>query len=171
MLRISFGYKLGKLRDRTFARVPPTIVPRSGDPAAAAAQDRFLSVEAKAEIAAIVRHGGCGMSPFAFLLAASITLNALLGWAWIDARDARTVAEQQRDQARADATAASDAVEALDDLAKKRAAVAKPVQAAARAAAVAAQQRATHEIATRRPSPATTTPARRPVCSGGNRGG
>ena len=111
------------------------------------------------------------MSPLAYLLAASIAANAVLGWAWIDARDARTVAEQQRDQARADATAASDAVEALDDLAKKRAAVAKPVQAAARAAAVAAQQRATHEIATRRQSPATTTPARRPGCSAGNRGG
>ncbi|KQM78925.1 hypothetical protein [Xylophilus sp. Leaf220] len=89
------------------------------------------------------------MNPIAYLLAASIAANAALGWAWIDARDARTVAEQQRDQARADATAASDAVEALEDVAKKRAAAAKPVQAAARAAAVAAQQRATQEIATR----------------------
>ncbi|KQM79807.1 hypothetical protein [Xylophilus sp. Leaf220] len=62
VLRISFGYKLGKLRDRTFPRVPPTIVPaslpRRGDPEAAAAQDLFLSAEAKAEIAAIVRHVG-----------------------------------------------------------------------------------------------------------------
>ena len=88
------------------------------------------------------------MSPLAYLLAASIAANAALGWAWIDARDARTVAEQKRDQARADAMAASDAVEALDDLAKKRAAAAKPVQAAARSAAVAAQQRATREIST-----------------------
>ncbi len=88
------------------------------------------------------------MNPLAYLLVASIAANAALGWAWIDARDARTVAEQQRDQARADATAASDAVEALDDLAKQRAAAAKPVQAAARAAAVAAQQRATREIST-----------------------
>ena len=62
VLRISFGYKLGKLRDRTFPRVPPTIVPaslpRGGDPAAAAAQDLFLSADARAEIAAIVRRGG-----------------------------------------------------------------------------------------------------------------
>ena len=88
------------------------------------------------------------MNPLAYLLAASIAANAVLGWAWIGARDARTVAEQHRDQARADATAASDAVEALDELAKKRASAARPVQAAARAAAVAAQQRATQEIAT-----------------------
>ena len=88
------------------------------------------------------------MSPLAYLLAASIAANAVLGWAWIDARDARTVAEQQRDDVRVDATAASDAVEALDDLAKKRAAAAKPVQAAARAAAVAAQPRAMQQIST-----------------------
>ena len=87
-------------------------------------------------------------SPIAYALAVSIAANAVLGWVWLGARDARTVAEQQRDQARADATASSDAVESLDDLAKKRAAAAKPVQAAARAAAVAAQQRATQEIAT-----------------------
>lgn len=75
-------------------------------------------------------------------LGISVAGNAALGWAWVGARERAATSVLQRDDARAAASACSDATEDLRDLANKRAAEAKKAQALARAAATGRQQAA-----------------------------
>lgn len=82
------------------------------------------------------------MSPLAWAGAASIALNLALGGLWLHARDVATSTTVQRDAARADASACSDATEDLRVQADKRAAAAKPLRAAARDQATAREARA-----------------------------
>ncbi|SIQ99453.1 hypothetical protein [Pseudacidovorax sp. RU35E] len=72
-------------------------------------------------------------------LAISVAGNAGMGWAWLQARTAATELRGQRDEARGDASACSDATQDLRDLADQRAAAAKKDQAAAAAKARAHQ--------------------------------
>lgn len=81
-------------------------------------------------------------SPILWGLALSLALNAALGWAYLGQRDKTTEAqsavtamEQQRDGARAAASACSDAVEDLRTVADQRAAEAKAARAEAAAKA------------------------------------
>lgn len=82
------------------------------------------------------------MNPVLIALLISLASNAALGWAWLGARDDVTALTGQRDEARADASACSDATEALREQADKRAAEAKKATAAARTAAADKQSRA-----------------------------
>ena len=82
------------------------------------------------------------INPLLAALAISLADNGVLGWAWLDQRDDTTAAISQRDQARRDATACSDATEALRDQANKRRTAAAPARAAASAAAQGINQRA-----------------------------
>jgi len=86
----------------------------------------------------------------ALLVALGISLagNAALGWAWVGAREKAATSVLQRDDARAAATACSDATEDLRDLADKRAAEAKKAQALARSLALDHQARAQTILAT-----------------------
>lgn len=86
------------------------------------------------------------MSPGQILVLASLAANAVLGWAYLGQRDETTAAAGQRDQARADATACSDAVEDLRELANKRNAAAAPARAAASAAAQGLNARADYTL-------------------------
>ena len=91
------------------------------------------------------------MSGLQALLAAlglSVAGNAALGWAWVGAREKAATSVLQRDDARAAATACSDATEDLRDLADKRAAEAKKAQAAARDRATGRQQTANTILST-----------------------
>lgn len=81
-------------------------------------------------------------------LALSVAGNAAIGWAWRAARDQVVATTAERDNARAAASACSDATEALRELADKRAAEAKRVQAAARLAAGAHEGRAQQILST-----------------------
>lgn len=81
-------------------------------------------------------------APILWGLALSLALNAALGWAYLGQRDKTTKAEtavtameQQRDGARAAASACSDAVEDLRTVADQRAAEAKAARAEAAAKA------------------------------------
>ncbi len=94
------------------------------------------------------------MSMLQALMAAlgiSLAGNAALGWAWVGARERAATSVLQRDDARAAASACSDATEDLRDLADKRSAEAKKVQAMARADAGGRQQ-AAHTILSTRPA-------------------
>ncbi|SIQ01390.1 hypothetical protein [Pseudacidovorax sp. RU35E] len=71
------------------------------------------------------------MQALAPALVLSLGCNAGLGWAWLHARDAATRTLGERDSARADASACSDGVADLRDLADERHRVAKAAQAAA----------------------------------------
>lgn len=89
------------------------------------------------------------------VLVASVAGNALLGWAWLSARDDAATAraelvsmQQQRDGARQSAQACSDATEALGALAAQRAAEAAPARAAAAGQAAALNARADYTLAT-----------------------
>lgn len=82
------------------------------------------------------------MSPTQIALLISLAGNVALGWAWLDTRDDFATATVQRDQARGDASACSDATEALREQADKRAAAGKTATAAARAVAAGKQGRA-----------------------------
>lgn len=86
------------------------------------------------------------ISPMLIALALSLAANAALGWAYLGQRDETTAAAGQRDQARADATACSDAVEDLRELANKRSAAAAPARAAASAAAQGLNARADYTL-------------------------
>lgn len=86
------------------------------------------------------------ISAVLLVLAISLTANAALGWAWLGQRDETTTATVQRDQARGDASACSDATEALRELANKRTAAAAPARAAAAASAQALHQRADYTL-------------------------
>lgn len=91
---------------------------------------------------------------FVAVLVASAAGNALLGWAWLSARDdAATAAaevvsmQQQRDGALKGAQACSDATEALGAMAAQRAAEAAPARAAAAGQAAALNARADYTLA------------------------
>ena len=93
------------------------------------------------------------MNPLHIILALSVAANAALGWAYLGQRDDTTQAradlagmERQRDGARGAASACSDAVEVLQDLAGKRAAAAVPVRAAAAKAAQQSERRADYTL-------------------------
>lgn len=88
------------------------------------------------------------MSMLQALMAAlciSLAGNTALGWAWVGARERAATSVLQRDDARAAASACSDATEDLRDLADKRGAEVKKAQALARADANGRQQ-AAHTI-------------------------
>lgn len=72
-----------------------------------------------------------GMQALALALALSLGGNAGLGLAWLHARDAATRTLSERDSARADASACSDGVAYLRDLADERVRQAKAAQATA----------------------------------------
>lgn len=83
-----------------------------------------------------------------YALVASLAANAVLGWSWLGQRDAATAAQLQRDQARGDASACSDAVEDLRTLADQRASEAKAARAEAAAKAKSHNQKADTILAT-----------------------
>lgn len=86
------------------------------------------------------------MSPGLWILLASLAANAALGLAYLGQRDETAAAVVQRDQARGDASACSDATEALRDLADQRAKAAAPARAAAAIVARTHQQRADYTL-------------------------
>lgn len=86
------------------------------------------------------------INPVLAALALSLAANGVLGWAWLGQRDDTTAAISQRDQARGDATACSDATEALRDQANKRRTAAAPARAAANTAAQGLTQRADYTL-------------------------
>lgn len=98
---------------------------------------------------------GAATSPGLWILLTSLTANAALGWAYLGQRDETAAAMVQRDQTRGDASACSDATEALRDLAAQRAKAAAPARAAASAA------RSSASIA-----PWACSPAMRATCAG-----
>jgi hypothetical protein len=85
---------------------------------------------------------------WAWVLALSVAGNAALGWAWLGARDQVATTVTERDNARAAASACSDATEALRDLADKRGAEAARAQAEARKAASHREGRAQQILST-----------------------
>lgn len=88
------------------------------------------------------------MTPWMYALLASVVVNGALGWAYLGVRDRAAVATTERDQARGDATACSDATDDLRDAADKRAAEGKTRQAGARQAAVGRTSTAQQILAT-----------------------
>ena len=89
----------------------------------------------------------------AIVLAISLAANVFVGRAYLATRDAATTAEHQRDQARSDATACSDATQDLRELADKRAKAAAPARAAA-SVAQGLQARADYTLRLRPKDPA-----------------
>ena len=83
----------------------------------------------------------------AALLATSVLANVGLGRAWLAARDGAATAIGQRDTARADASACSDATDDLRDLADRRKAEAASARVAAASAASALNRRADATLA------------------------
>lgn len=81
-------------------------------------------------------------------LAISMGLNAIGGWAYLGQRDATVAAQGERDQARAAATACSDATEALRTLADQREKENKALRAAAALKAQGHDQKADEILAT-----------------------
>lgn len=86
-------------------------------------------------------------------LLVSVAGNALLGWAWLSARDDATTArtelvsmQQQRDGARQAAQSCSDATEALGAVAAQRADDAAPARVAAAGQAAALNARADYTL-------------------------
>lgn len=98
------------------------------------------------------------MQPLIIALALSVAGNAALGWVYLKHRDqaaaSLATATTQRDQARADATACSDATEALRELADRRIAAAAPARAAATSTARTLQARADHTLSLQPSKPA-----------------
>lgn len=95
----------------------------------------------------------CTMNPILVALFISLGANGLLGWAYLGQRDRTSTAQadlrgmvQQRDGARAAASACSDAVEDLRTLADKRAKDAGPVRAAAASVARGHERRADYTL-------------------------
>ena len=80
-------------------------------------------------------------------LAMSVAGNVALGRAWLSVRDDLATAIVQRDTARADATACSDATDDLRELADKRAVAATPARAAAATTARTLNRRADTTLA------------------------
>ena len=94
------------------------------------------------------------ISPLAIILVLSLAANVFVGRAYLAERDAATTAEQQRDQARRDATDCSDATEALRELADKRAKAAAPARAAAASVAQGLQACSDYTLRLRPSNPA-----------------
>lgn len=90
----------------------------------------------------------------ALALLASLAANGLLGWGYLGQRDKATTTTAQRDDARGDASACSDATDDLRALANRRHAAAAPARAAATTTAQALNQRADHTL-TRQPADPT----------------
>lgn len=86
------------------------------------------------------------INPLLAALVISLAANGALGWAWLGQRDATTAALGQRDQARNDASACSDATKALQVQASKRRTAAAPARAAASIAAQGLNQSADHTL-------------------------
>lgn len=100
------------------------------------------------------------MNPILIALAISLAANAALGWAYLGQRDDTTEArtalrdmEGQRDGARQSASACSDSVDDLRELADKRAREAAPARAAAASAAQGRNQLADLILSTPAPVP------------------
>lgn len=100
------------------------------------------------------------INPIIVALAVSVAANAALGWAYLGQRDDTTEAKTalrdmqgQRDGARQAASACSDSVDDLRELADKRAREAAPAQAAAASAAQGHNQRADQILAAPAPVP------------------
>lgn len=100
------------------------------------------------------------MNPILIVLALSLAFNGLLGWAYLGQRDETTTAktalrdmQSQRDGARQAASACSDSVDDLRELADKRAREAAPARAAAASAARGHNQRADQILAAPAPVP------------------
>ena len=100
------------------------------------------------------------MNPILGALAISVAANAALGWAYLGQRDDTTEArtalrdmEGQRDGVRQAASACSDSVDDLRELADKRAREAAPDRAAAASTAQGHNQRADAILATPAPVP------------------
>lgn len=83
-----------------------------------------------------------GLQALLVSLGLSVAGNAALGWAWVGAREKAATTILQRDDARAVASACSDATDDLRELADKRSAEAKKAQAIARDAATGRQKAA-----------------------------
>lgn len=99
-------------------------------------------------------------SPTLIVLVISLAANAAFGWAYLGQRDDTTQArtalrdmEGQRDGARQAASACSDSVDDLRELADKRARDAAPARAAAASTAQGHNQRADTILATPAPVP------------------
>lgn len=82
------------------------------------------------------------VSPWAYVLAISLTCNAALTYVYLGERDKVAVAETERDNARGAATACSDATDDLREQADKRAKEAKAARAAAAESAKGHDKRA-----------------------------
>lgn len=100
------------------------------------------------------------MNPILIALCISIAANGLLGWAYLGQRDDTTTAqadlramEGQRDGARQAASACSDSVDDLRELADKRARDAAPARAAAASTAQGHNHRADQILAAPQPVP------------------
>lgn len=100
------------------------------------------------------------INPILLALGLSLAVNGLLGWAYLGQRDDTTEArtalrdmEGQRDGARQAASACSDSVDDLRELADKRAREAAPARAAAASAAQGYNQRADQILSTPAPVP------------------
>ncbi|MFM2254174.1 MAG: hypothetical protein RJB68_2511 [Pseudomonadota bacterium] len=100
------------------------------------------------------------MSPLHILILISLAANGLLGWAYLGQRDDTATAqaglrdmEDQRDGARQAASACSDSVDDLRELADKRARDAALARAAAANAAQGYNQRADQILAAPAPVP------------------
>lgn len=81
-------------------------------------------------------------------LSLSVLSNGVLGWAWLGARERAVATVIQRDDARAMASACSDATEDLREIADKRGVEAKKAQAIARDAATGRQRVAQRILST-----------------------
>lgn len=100
------------------------------------------------------------MNPVLIALAISVAVNGLLGWAYLGQRDDTTEAkadlramEGKRDGIRQVASACSDSVGDLRELADKRARDAAPARVAAASAAQGHNQRADQILSTPAPVP------------------
>lgn len=100
------------------------------------------------------------INPFIVALAISVAANAFLGWVYLGQRDETATAqadlramEGQRDGARQAASACSDSVDDLRELADKRAREAAPARAAAASTAQVRNQRADEILAAPSPVP------------------
>lgn len=86
------------------------------------------------------------MNPIHIVLIISLTVNGLLGWAYLDKRDDAAAASANLNSVRADLNACSDATDDLRSLSDKRAAEAKKARAAAAAKAKALERRADYML-------------------------
>ena len=100
------------------------------------------------------------MSPGQIIILLSLAANAVLGWAYLGQRDETATAradlrgmEGQRDGARQAASACSDSLDDLRELADQRAREAAPARAAAASTAQGHNQRADQILATPAPVP------------------